>query len=279
VDNNSTDNTKEIVSKYMEGLNLVYVYEPRLGLSNARNVGYRKAQAPYVAFIDAHGMVDSTWMKNILKVIEAEKPDVLGGPYYPWYISSKPKWWLDEYHSLYHGGEPRYLDSHEYLSGTNMVWRKELLHRLGGFDSRLGVVGSRIRVGEETSLLNSARNMNPNLKVYYDPEIIVYHLTRPHVMSLLYQFKRAFISGRCHNEIFGVAQDKLKDVFPTLFYETINILYKGIIGWMNCYRREYPYIQNYLLKSLSPHFYNLGRASQGVIEWHKKHLSFGIFCR
>jgi len=53
VDNGSTDNTSEVVLReYDDVQNLRYVYEPILGLSQARNTGWRQAAGEYVALLD-----------------------------------------------------------------------------------------------------------------------------------------------------------------------------------------------------------------------------------
>src|SRR5690348_3828740 len=54
VDNNSTDQTREVVERRInEGhANLRYVFEPKQGVSHARNTGVANAAAPVVAFAD-----------------------------------------------------------------------------------------------------------------------------------------------------------------------------------------------------------------------------------
>ncbi|MGD8380729.1 MAG: glycosyltransferase, partial [Syntrophobacterales bacterium] len=53
VDNNSTDNTREVVDEFCRrSSNVRYCFEPQQGLSHARNQGLQEAKGKYVAYID-----------------------------------------------------------------------------------------------------------------------------------------------------------------------------------------------------------------------------------
>jgi glycosyltransferase involved in cell wall biosynthesis len=109
VDNASTDETRRVVEENAHGLDLQYVYEGRQGKNWACNAGYEHARAAYVAHLDADAKADSRWLENILRVIEAEQPYLIGGPLYPYYITAKPAWYLDRYSTDYRGDTAQYL--------------------------------------------------------------------------------------------------------------------------------------------------------------------------
>src|SRR3989338_6054944 len=98
VDNNSTDNTKKIVYKFMnKNENIRYVFEKITGLSSARNKGFENAKGEYLIYLDDDCKVPPEYLPNVFKVIIRFHPDILGGPVYPFYLSSKPSWFKDEF--------------------------------------------------------------------------------------------------------------------------------------------------------------------------------------
>jgi glycosyltransferase involved in cell wall biosynthesis len=74
VDDDSTDNTAEIVARY--GDRVSYVKIPNLGAGGARNYGVHQATCPLVAFLDS----DDEWLPHKLSIQRAlmeARPDVL----------------------------------------------------------------------------------------------------------------------------------------------------------------------------------------------------------
>lgn len=66
IDNNSTDDTKKIVTKY-ERSNLKYLKINNAGIiGKSRNLGIKNAIAPWIAFLDS----DDIWHKDKLSIIE-----------------------------------------------------------------------------------------------------------------------------------------------------------------------------------------------------------------
>ena len=67
VDNNSDDNTKEIVGQYSRKLpNLTYKFESQQGLSYARNLGINSAHGDIIVFTDDDVLPDDDWLEKIL---------------------------------------------------------------------------------------------------------------------------------------------------------------------------------------------------------------------
>jgi glycosyltransferase involved in cell wall biosynthesis len=71
VDDGSTDNTREIVSVYVQQKGLNYFYQPNSGVSAARNCGATHATGEYLLFLDSDDTVTSTWIKNYEEKIDS----------------------------------------------------------------------------------------------------------------------------------------------------------------------------------------------------------------
>jgi glycosyltransferase involved in cell wall biosynthesis len=77
VDDGSTDNTREIVSVYVQQKGLNYFYQPNSGVSAARNCGALNATGEYLLFLDSDDTVTSTWLKNYEEKILEEDADLI----------------------------------------------------------------------------------------------------------------------------------------------------------------------------------------------------------
>lgn len=66
VDNNSNDNTKEVISRYYDRIIPVeYVYEAKPGLSFARKAGVMKVDTQWTVFLDDDNYITPNWIKAI----------------------------------------------------------------------------------------------------------------------------------------------------------------------------------------------------------------------
>jgi glucosyl-dolichyl phosphate glucuronosyltransferase len=67
VDNNSNDDTKEVVRRFEGALNIRYVFEEKRGIPFARNAGIEKAQYEIVAFMDDDCRPAHNWLEELVK--------------------------------------------------------------------------------------------------------------------------------------------------------------------------------------------------------------------
>lgn len=63
IDDGSQDSTKNVIKHYQKYIQYVY-YQENHGVSYARNIGIKKAQGKYIAFLDA----DDLWLSDKLKI-------------------------------------------------------------------------------------------------------------------------------------------------------------------------------------------------------------------
>jgi glycosyltransferase involved in cell wall biosynthesis len=142
VDNNSTDGTKQIVERYIaQGhRNLRYLFEPRQGVSHARNRGVTNLRAPIVAFSDDDVRVAKDWIANIKREFD-EHPEVdyVGGKILPHWKTAPPAWLTRDHWwalaLLDYGDQRFYVDGDNplCLPTANASFRSELFEQFGLF--------------------------------------------------------------------------------------------------------------------------------------------------
>jgi glycosyltransferase involved in cell wall biosynthesis len=77
VNDGSTDKTEDIINIYLKKYNnITYIKQKNKGLSEARNIGVKKAKGDYILFIDSDDYIDKNLLKEINKNIN-ENIDVL----------------------------------------------------------------------------------------------------------------------------------------------------------------------------------------------------------
>lgn len=175
VDNNSQDNTKDLVESYPS---VKYVLEEKLGLSYARNAGIENARGDIIVFIDDDAEASRSWLDELLKVYDSVADAwAVGGKVLPIWDALKPDWLTEEYYrslSLVEWGEEtRALHWPDRIIGTNCSFRKEAFSSIGNFKPELGRIGSLLLSFEDTEIQQRIAEMGHS--VYYTPDATVYH--------------------------------------------------------------------------------------------------------
>ena len=144
VDNNSTDDTAEVVRGVLPiaSVETHYLFERAQGISYARNAGWRRARAPIVAFTDDDVEVSADWMDQIVRSFK-EYPEVecVGGKVLPEWPFEPPPWLTRDHWAplaiLDYGESPLRLDHDDprCLVGANFAFRRSALKRIGGFSA------------------------------------------------------------------------------------------------------------------------------------------------
>lgn len=203
VDNNSTDNTKEVYAIWRQtntNGQFTFISETKQGASFARNTGATIAKGEWVCFMDDDAVATPNYVENILKHIQ-NKPDAVGfgGRIIPKYIPSEPKWMSYYVSSLV--GNFDYapiacaFENGKYPLESNMIVKKSVYDQIGGFNVNLpGVVGT-LRIGGEGKEL-FYKILALGHIIYYDPAICVHHVVEVKKLTSEYMYRVASGIGR-----------------------------------------------------------------------------------
>ncbi len=259
VNNSSTDNTEAIVKQFSNQYrNVSLIDEQQQGLSYARNKGWRESRGEYIAYVDDDARCREGWLLNAMKVIKEVKPEIFGGPIYPMYLEGRPKWFKDEYETRIVSKEARMLNKDEYISGSNMFFKRELLETLGGFNTALGMKGSSLGYGEETELMIRARRRFTGCAIYYQPDVCVSHLVPREKMCISYFVKTRYARGHSMAKYDCKSSMKKQVAFTQLMLSVLVIVKKMALGLVYKKREKHRYWQNYFIEEVAYIFSDIG---------------------
>lgn len=202
VDNNSTDQTREVVesfhSRFRERLR--YVFEPRQGLSHARNRGIRKSRGEIIAFTDDDVVLDRWWLKSILECFRDYDCDVVGGRVLPIYPQDTPAWVKENPQKaagavvIYDYGNQiqRYEALMDLFIGANFAFRQEVFAHCGMFRTDLKFGG--LSINEDHEFI--ARLLKARKALYYSGKALVWHPVDLRRLGLRHMIRWHMTSGR-----------------------------------------------------------------------------------
>lgn len=203
VDNSSDSNTIKKNKKSCGKIGARYIYEPRRGLSVARNRGILESRGKIVAFTDDDCIVDRNWLTNLTKGFDSHEVACCTGRtlnYYTDDLSLK----FERYYSFDRGSTRRIFSFNDLklnlmlllraLSligerritpvapapfsvglGNNMIFRRDVFEEIGYFDEGLGR-GTPSEAGEELDMFY--RILKAGERIVYEPKAIVFHKHR-----------------------------------------------------------------------------------------------------
>lgn len=201
VDNRSTDSTREIVADVAARDHRVrYVFEPRQGLSYARNTGIATARASLIAFTDDDVRVGADWTAEIVRGFR-DHPEVgmIGGRVLPVWPSPPPAWLTTDHWAPLaladHGNEPIAVTGERpiCLVGANLTVRRTVFDAIGGFATSLQRVRDAIGSLEDHDFL--LRALDAGFVGRYEPRIVVHAEIQPSRLERAYHRRWHFGHG------------------------------------------------------------------------------------
>ncbi|HEV2397922.1 MAG TPA: glycosyltransferase family 2 protein [Candidatus Sulfotelmatobacter sp.] len=203
VNNNSNDETAEVVEDFSRRYpgRFRYLFEPRQGLSQARNAGVNAARGDILVFTDDDVTFEPGWLQNLTSELNTGKWAGAGGRILRRWTCPAPKWLSvqEPYERMSFpiftfdkGTAPGQLD--DFAAGANMAYRKEVFQKYGNFRTDLGRCGDVLLAGEEVEFARRVRAAGERLR--YEPSAVVYHPVEEYQLSQKYFLTFWFDAGR-----------------------------------------------------------------------------------
>ncbi len=201
VDNNSTDQTRQLVEQWMNRFNgrLHYQFESTQGRSSALNKGILSTQGELLGMVDDDEEIDRGWFKTIYAAFKDDEVDFIGGPYYPRWGAPCPEWLPKKYAGVIgwvDGGTEVRPFNESYpgiLMGGNAVLRRRIVNRVGLYLPSLGRTDKHLLAGEDEDMYQ--RLLGAGARGFYLPDLIIYHYIPPQRLTKRYFRQWCFWRG------------------------------------------------------------------------------------
>ena len=244
VDNNSCDDTKEVVENFCSKsqLNIRYVFEACQGLSNARNRGIKEAKSNILVFSDDDMEFDPNWLLEISTVFEKYDCICVAGKIIPKWPQNKPPWLINEEPYRIPAFDGKFdMGNHEHEInkppfGGNMAYKEAAFNKYGLFRTDLGRSGNNLMANEETEFCD--RLFAAGEKIMYSPNAIVYHLldsshgTKDYYLTRMFNFGKSNIRMKNKSNI-------VVGGFPILYLmKRLYRILENVLKWLFTFDRQ-----------------------------------------
>jgi glycosyltransferase involved in cell wall biosynthesis len=236
VDNNSHDQTREVVEEFCHRYpgRFRYLFEPQQGLSHARNTGIREAQGDVLAFTDDDVILEPAWLQNLTAALHNSEWAGAGGRIVALWTRPIPSWLstddprvMGPFVAFDPGTEAGPLTRPPY--GANMAFRRQVFEKHGVFRADLGRSGNNLQGREDIEFGN--RLLAAGERLRYEPHAIVRHLVPESRMQKGYVLRWWFWYGRTEVADSGPPSDSRWRVGGVPLY-LVRRLARWMLQWM-----------------------------------------------
>jgi glycosyltransferase involved in cell wall biosynthesis len=209
IDNNSTDETANIVEAFASKLPIRRVMERAQGLSHARNRAIAEFKGETLLFTDDDVLLDPDWLSTYALALSTFPiAQFFGGRILPRWDSQPPGWLKAECPALLdgllvwydHGTETRpYSCDEDSPFGASFAVRRTLLEAMPGFRIDLGPRGASRGRGDDTEFLQRCRAAG--VPGVYVGGALCWHRVDDRRLTLPALYRYGIESGRSHQAI------------------------------------------------------------------------------
>jgi glycosyltransferase involved in cell wall biosynthesis len=237
-DNNSSDNTKKVVTELQSRspVPLKYIFDPRQGAHHARNTAAKESAGELLYYTDDDMIADENLLTNMTKVFDFDyNVAVVGGRVLPKWEFDPPEWLI----KYFNDGTLSLIDKQEKLIiadfdigiySCHQMIRKEILFECGGFNPD---IAKETLIGNGETGLN-IKILNKGYSFGYTSDAVSYHAIPRSRMTQKYINSRYGNQGNCDSfTIFRKKENSKKVLLKLILFshipETIDRYFKSVV--------------------------------------------------
>jgi len=166
-----------------------FFVDPKMNMSQKRNLGVKHARSEFIAFIDNDAYPMKDWLINAIRILNNKRIALVSGPDLPF---ENEKGWtklIGEAHKSFLLSGSKVFRKNivnkiecEQVSSCNMILTKKIFNKVNGMNEK-------IYIGEDIDFCNKIRSIAK--KIIYSPKVKIRHKTR----DLKNFFKQRFVYG------------------------------------------------------------------------------------
>ena len=239
VDNNSTDETREVVESFISAghENIRYFFEERQGKSHALNRGLNELRGWAYIITDDDFVLPRDWVRNLFLAFH-DNPDVsfVSGKVLPLWQAEPPSWLTTRHWSAIamadYGDEQFLTDSAHQICLLACAFRVADVQAVGGYQGELGKSKDLSGATEDLDLL--MRLWKSGRKGLYLPHVAFYHKATKDRLTKKYHRRWHSDHGRSYaimrSEETEQGKVRLFDVPAYMFREAA----RDTLRWLSC---------------------------------------------
>lgn len=190
VDNNSIDDTRAIAIQTHDrvrkaSMTFKVVIETTPGLFFARSKGIQESKFELILFCDDDNHLNNDYLEIAARLFDQQPAVAIAGGWVKPKLSFYPGKWIEaNYGALAIEASPKNAGYVDWVFGAGMIIRKNVFNELKhqGISLHLtGRLGMKQTSGDDAELCHLVRFLG--YKIYYSPELILYHKISPHRLT------------------------------------------------------------------------------------------------
>ena len=212
VNDNSTDQTAEILKKYSDKIEIIN-NKKNLGVSYIRNLATNYLKSKFIASIDADVELTNNWLEKLIDKANKENATLIGGKMYEKFLKNPYNLWRS-IRLKQNLGEKDILNP-EFVFGCNSLLNTENLDNQDMYRNDHEYYKTN---GEDIEF--SKKILNQNMNLYYCSTAICYHLQNDNHKTLSNRYWRYIHYGD------GLKKRNLYKTFKNIFRQ-----FKKTLKW------------------------------------------------